>query len=422
MTRSIGSGTRPSGSRPTWTCRPRRRRQRTEFAATAAEPSASIETCAPPPVISPTAAARSGPASTVTSAPSARARSSAAGATSTATTRAPRAEAIITADSPTPPQPCTASQSPARTRPCAVTARNAVANRQPRHAAVTKSTDGRQRDQVRVGRVDGHELREGPGPGEPRLGLPRAHLGVAGQAVLARPQPQANGTVTRSPACHRVTSGPVATTIPANSCPPMCGSATGSCPFQACQSDRHTPVAPTAMTTPSAGHAGSATSITSGSDPVARNRPPPSRDSRLAEQGQPERGSLVQHGPPAALPVHEPAAVQHGQVLGDGARRDAEAAGQRGGRRGGARRDRAAGPAARRSAPRPPPGRPPDPRTTRPRSSHTVPAPRAGYHRSVWVLVAFFTDHSGQMNTLGTSTTPSGPSVTWPSQARRRRR
>ena len=42
-------------------CRPRRRRQRTEVAATAAEPSASIETCAPPPVISPTTAARSAP-------------------------------------------------------------------------------------------------------------------------------------------------------------------------------------------------------------------------------------------------------------------------------------------------------------------------------------------------------------------------
>jgi hypothetical protein len=44
----------------------------------------------------------------------------------------------------------------------------------------------------------------------------------------------------------------------------MCGSATGSCPFQACQSDRHTPLAPTAITTPSAGQAGSATRVTSG--------------------------------------------------------------------------------------------------------------------------------------------------------------
>ena len=67
------------------------------------------------------------------------ARASAAAETSTASTRTPRAAPIITADSPTPPQPCTASQSPA-TRPCAVTARNAVANRQPRQAAVTKST------------------------------------------------------------------------------------------------------------------------------------------------------------------------------------------------------------------------------------------------------------------------------------------
>ena len=82
-----------------------------------------------------------------------------------------------------------------------------------------------------------------------------------------RPQPQTNGTVTRSPARHPVTSGPAAATTPASSCPPMCGSTTGSCPFQACQSDRHTPVAPTAITTPSAGHAGSATCVSFGVTP-----------------------------------------------------------------------------------------------------------------------------------------------------------
>ena len=44
---------------------------------------------------------------------------------------------------------------------------------------------GGQRHQVGVRRVHGHELGERARPGEPRLGLPRAHLGVAGQAVLA---------------------------------------------------------------------------------------------------------------------------------------------------------------------------------------------------------------------------------------------
>lgn len=82
-----------------------------------------------------------------------------------------------------------------------------------------------------------------------------------------RPQPHANGTVTRSPARHPVTNGPVSATTPANSCPPICGNGTGSCPFQACQSDRHTPVAPTAMTTPSAGQAGSATWVSTGVSP-----------------------------------------------------------------------------------------------------------------------------------------------------------
>ena len=82
-----------------------------------------------------------------------------------------------------------------------------------------------------------------------------------------RPQPHANGTVTRSPTFHRVTSGPASAITPANSCPPMCGRVTGSCPFQACQSDRHTPVAPTAMTAPSGGQAGSATCVSTGVTP-----------------------------------------------------------------------------------------------------------------------------------------------------------
>jgi hypothetical protein len=55
--------------------------------------------------------------------------------TSTATTRAPAATAIITADSPTPPHPYTATHSPGRTRPWVTTARKAVAKRQPSVAA-----------------------------------------------------------------------------------------------------------------------------------------------------------------------------------------------------------------------------------------------------------------------------------------------
>src|SRR5207237_280369 len=91
---------------------PRRRRQRTESAARAGEPSASIETCAPPPVTSPIAAGRSAvPAATAASAPSWRARSSAAAETSTASTRAPRAAPIIPAESPAAP-PADGTRSP----------------------------------------------------------------------------------------------------------------------------------------------------------------------------------------------------------------------------------------------------------------------------------------------------------------------
>ncbi len=57
-------------------------------------------------------------ASTVATAPSRVAeRQGPPGETSTATTRAPRAVAIITADRPTPPHPCTATQSPTLTPP-----------------------------------------------------------------------------------------------------------------------------------------------------------------------------------------------------------------------------------------------------------------------------------------------------------------
>ncbi len=65
----------------------------------------------------------SAPAWTVASAPASRAASSASSDTSTPTTRAPSAAAIITADSPTPPHPCTATHSPGCRRPTCTTAR-----------------------------------------------------------------------------------------------------------------------------------------------------------------------------------------------------------------------------------------------------------------------------------------------------------
>jgi len=76
------------------------------------------------------------------------------------------------------------------------------------------------------------------------------------------------GTVTRSPFFQRVTCLPVASTVPASSCPGTCGSTTsGSCPIQPCQSLRHRPVASTLITTPSAEGVGSGTFCTRGGCP-----------------------------------------------------------------------------------------------------------------------------------------------------------
>ena len=67
-----------------------------ESAQVGALPSASRETCAPPPVISRIASGTPSGPFTQASAPNARARSRAPGDRSTATTRAPAAAAIIT--------------------------------------------------------------------------------------------------------------------------------------------------------------------------------------------------------------------------------------------------------------------------------------------------------------------------------------
>ena len=139
-------------------------------------------------------------------APSSRARSSAGPATSTAITRAPRAAPMCTADRPTPPQPCTASHSPGRSR--AWPSERPVGGGEPAaQAGRGHEVHGvRQRHQVRVRGVDGHPLGERPGAGEPRLGLVRAHLGVARPAVLtpaATAGERHRDPVARPPPGHR---------------------------------------------------------------------------------------------------------------------------------------------------------------------------------------------------------------------------
>ena len=186
MTRSIGSGTGPPGSRPTWTCRPRRRRQVTESAATAGEPSASIETCAPPPVISPMAVGRAagtrvhGRFRAELAGPRPRRGGDVDGQHARAQGRAdhhrgqPHPAAAVHGQPVPGPHPAVRGDGAERGgEPAAQAGRG------------DEVQAAGQRHQVGVGRVHGHELGERARPGEPRLGLPRAHLGVTGQAVLA---------------------------------------------------------------------------------------------------------------------------------------------------------------------------------------------------------------------------------------------
>jgi hypothetical protein len=140
-----------------------------------------------------------------------------------------------------------------------------VAKRHPSEAAVTKSMPSGSRTRLRSAACSATRSANEPGPVKPgwvccgqTCASPAAHHSQV-------PQPHTNGTVTRSPTDHRCTAGPTSATTPASSWPGVCGSGTGSWPFHACQSERHTPVARTATTTPSSGQAGSATSTTLGS-------------------------------------------------------------------------------------------------------------------------------------------------------------
>ncbi len=145
--------------------------------------------------------------------------------------------AIMIADRPTPPQPCTATHSPGVTRPWSTTARNEVTKRQPRLAAVAKSMlSGRATRLVSAKSSATYSAKE-PQAVKPGWNwfsqtwwLPEAHS-------KQRPQPATKGTVTRSPSFQRVTRLPTAAILPASSWPGTCGRRmSGSCPIQPCQS------------------------------------------------------------------------------------------------------------------------------------------------------------------------------------------
>ena len=197
-----------------------------------------------------------------------RARASFAASMSTATTRAPAAAAIITAARPTPPQPCTATHSPARTL------RVDVQRGPGRHEAAARATRPRRRSahrarrtRFRSARGSATYSRERAPRREARLEVAVADLRLAQPARLARRRSRSRTARSRaSPTAHPRTAEPTSATTPHSSWPGTWGSAIdGSWPIQPCQSLRQTPVARIATTTPSGEQTGSGTvSIDSG--------------------------------------------------------------------------------------------------------------------------------------------------------------
>ena len=203
MTRSIGSGAgvvaeqQPDLDVPAALAQASDRR-----GDVAALPRASMDRCAPPPVASRTTAATSaaGPIHGQPRAELARRRQR-GGDTSTATTRAPGDAAIITAESPTPPQPNTATHS--RRDPPLVDDRP-VGSGEP----AAEARGGREVELVRE--PDEVESRGGvatSSANEPQWVKPgwtwlSQTCWSPARHGAQTPQAHTNGTVTRSPTCH----------------------------------------------------------------------------------------------------------------------------------------------------------------------------------------------------------------------------
>ena len=239
----------------------------------AGEPSASIETCAPPPVISRIAVAVSAGTAGVHD----RLRAKLAGPLQRrARRRRPRPRGP---PGPRRSSPRTGPPRRSRARPASPGADPAVRGDRPERRR-EPAAQARRGDEVH--RPPGSATRfasaactatssaNDPGPVNPGWVCRGQTWASPARQCSHRPQPQTNGTVTRSPAATGSPRARPGTTTPANSCPGMCGSATGSWPFQACQSDRHTPVAPTERTTPSSGQPGSGSLRQHRGGPVAR--------------------------------------------------------------------------------------------------------------------------------------------------------
>jgi hypothetical protein len=95
--------------------------------------------------------------------------------------------------------------------------RNAVANRQARHAAVTKSTESGSATRFTSAAWIATRSAKDPGPLKPGCVWSGQTCASPARQYSHAPHPQTNGTVTRSPGRHRRTAGPTSTTVPASS-------------------------------------------------------------------------------------------------------------------------------------------------------------------------------------------------------------
>ncbi len=135
---------------------------------------------------------------------------------------------MSTADNPTPPHPITSSHCSGARSLCTVSAWKAVANRQPRAAAVTKSTPSGSRTRLKSAARTTTRSANDPGWVNPGWVWSGQTCACPVTHHEHRPHPFTKGAVTRSPTAKPLTSGPTLVTTPANSWPGTMGSGTGS--------------------------------------------------------------------------------------------------------------------------------------------------------------------------------------------------
>ena len=189
-------------------------------------------------------------------APNSRAAASLFSSMSTAMTReAPAATAPWMTLRPTPPQPTTATVWPACTRAVLVAAPTPVMTLQPTRAAASMGTSSG--TCTRAVSVTSWRSAKADMPANwvtiwppmlrrswrPRRLVLMQMKGRPWTQLSQKPQEATKATTTRSPTCTLVTSSPIFSTMPADSCPRTAGVAIGYLPSMKWRSEWQTPVA-----------------------------------------------------------------------------------------------------------------------------------------------------------------------------------